>query len=226
VAEFVDSHQYVNADSRQEIAHILVEREAVKFSTDPLFRFTSGVESPIYVDNRRLIGFVKDRERIVTALANLASRVVFQAIAGTATAGIPWAAWLAHHVRVPLLYVRPKVKDWGGGKAVEGFASSGSTVLVVEDLITTSGSLCASTENLRALGYTVNDCVTIVTYRSAKAEHRLRDVGVKAVALTDIDQTIEIARKSRLLPEDQFTAVVNWLHTTFRHDEANPVATA
>ena len=92
-----------------QVARILVDTGAVSFRTAPFFRFTSGVESPIYVDNRRLLGFTGERRTLVAHLIRAMLRDdadVPDAIAGTATAGIAWAAWIADRLDLPMLYVR------------------------------------------------------------------------------------------------------------------------
>src|SRR5215469_7459075 len=111
------------------VATILVECGAIEFRTDPPFRFTSGVISPVYVDNRLLLGFVDERRALVEGLAAAAAHdagaPAVDAVAGTATAGIPWAAWLADHWGVPMLYVRSGAKEWGKQKSIEGFIGEG-----------------------------------------------------------------------------------------------------
>lgn len=130
-------------DSAQ-VATMLVECGAIEFRTDPPFRFTSGAISPVYVDNRLLLGFVDVRRALVAGLAAAArdgaGAPAVDAVAGTATAGIPWAAWLADHWSVPMLYVRSGAKEWGRGKSIEGVVGEGWRTVVVEDLIFSGGS--------------------------------------------------------------------------------------
>src|SRR5258708_2372213 len=135
-------------------AAMLVECGAIEFRTDPLFRFTSGVTSPIYVDNRHLLGFVDVRRSLVEGLADAVSdnggAPVTDAVAGTATAGIPWAAWLADLWGVPLLYVRAGTKEWGRQKSIEGLVGEGWRTVVVEDLTYSGGSARRTVGALRA----------------------------------------------------------------------------
>src|SRR5215472_19072647 len=109
------------------VATMLVECGAIDFRTDPPFRFTSGTISPIYVDNRLLLGFVEVRRALVAGLAAAigGDDDAPDAVAGTATAGIPWAAWLADLWGVPMLYVRSGAKEWGRQKSIEGFIGEG-----------------------------------------------------------------------------------------------------
>ncbi len=127
---------------KKEIAKILLEKNAVKISTDPPFVWTSGLKSPIYCDNRLLVSYIDSRKKIITGFKKLIEdqNLEFDVIAGTATAAITWAAFLAAELDKPMVYVRPKPKGHGTGKQVEGTMSDGSRVLIVEDLFSTGGS--------------------------------------------------------------------------------------
>ena len=126
----------------KEIAQILLEKQAVKISTDPPFTWTSGMKSPIYCDNRLLISYPEERKKILEGFKNLIAEnnLEFDVIGGTATAAIPWAAFLAFDLDKPMVYIRPKPKGHGAGRRVEGTMEKGSRVLIVEDLISTGGS--------------------------------------------------------------------------------------
>jgi len=129
-----------------EIAKALLKTEAVKISTNPAFTWTSGMKSPIYCDNRLLISFPDQRKLIIEGFKNIIKKqqLEFDVIAGTATAAIPWAAFLAADMDLPMTYVRPKPKGHGAGKQVEGTMAQGSRVLIVEDLFSTGGSSITS----------------------------------------------------------------------------------
>lgn len=193
------------------IAQILVRCGAVSFRTDPFYTFTSGTKSPVYVDNRRLLGFPTERREVVGALRALVDRSSFHAIAGTATAGIPWAAWLAEELRTPLLYVRSAKKPHGRETAVEGSASAGSRVLLVEDLIFTGGSTATSVTNLREAGYDVDTCVAIVTYETRTASDQLKRLDVSGRVLTSVGTALSIAHASGDLTSAQLDIVRAWL---------------
>src|SRR4051794_10674535 len=125
----------LRASPAQQAAEILVRTGAVSFRTEPFYRFTSGVESPIYVDNRRLLGFPAERRKLVAQLLRaLLNYDGVEAVAGTATAGIAWAAWVADRLELPMLYVRAEAKRHGQERAIEGTAPEGAAVCVVEDL--------------------------------------------------------------------------------------------
>jgi orotate phosphoribosyltransferase len=202
--------------STPSVAEILVSTGAVAFRTDPFFRFTSGVESPVYVDNRRLLGHVAERELVVAELAAAAQSEgsgSVGAVAGTATAGIPWAAWLADRLQLPLLYVRAQAKEWGHARAVEGVAPAGQEVLVVEDLAFTAGSLRAATEHLREAGYVVDKVLTIVSYGTPTAASRMHALAVMHHTLTTIDAALRAASAMGTLDDSQVEVVEQWLAT-------------
>jgi orotate phosphoribosyltransferase len=198
----------------ERVADLLVKTGAVSFRTTPFFRFTSGVESPIYVDNRRLLGFVSERRTICKELAELAvescDRQV-DAIAGTATAGIAWAAWLSEALSLPMVYVRSEAKAWGQRQAVEGFAPPRARVLLLEDLVFSGGSLIAATEQLRSAGYRVSHCFTIASYELPVAAQRFADLGVLHESLTTIDAALAAAAASGALQAEETDTVGLWL---------------
>jgi orotate phosphoribosyltransferase len=195
------------------VAGLLVGTGAVTFRTSPFFTFTSGVESPVYVDNRRLLGFVRERREIVDELARRALQLETQpeAVAGTATAGIPWAAWLSDTLGLPMLYVRSAAKAWGHGRAVEGSAPEGARVLLVEDLAFTGGSLAAGIENLVAAGHPVTSCLTIVTYALPETRRRFDRLQVRHRSLTTIDAALDVAAQSGALGRSETAIVDRWL---------------
>jgi orotate phosphoribosyltransferase len=198
------------------VAEVLVEVGAVAFRTDPFFTFTSGTESPIYVDNRRLLGHPRERRTVVGELSKLLASSPFDVVAGTATAGIPWAAWLADVHDVPLLYVRSGAKAWGHQRSIEGEAPEGSRVVVVEDLISTAGSLATSVENLRSAGYDVPGAVAIFSYEARAAGQRIGELGISCRTLTTIDATLDAATHLGRLSADQRGVVEEWLAEKLR----------
>lgn len=190
------------------VAAMLVECGAIEFRTDPPFRFTSGAISPVYVDNRLLLGFVDERRALVEGLAAAAGGV--DAVAGTATAGIPWAAWLADYLSVPMLYVRSSAKEWGRQKSIEGMVGEGWRTVVVEDLIYTGGSARKTVAILRDAGLAVDRCVCIATYQAPESR-RLADDGVTVTALTTVEQAIDAAESLGKLSASDREVVAEWL---------------
>jgi orotate phosphoribosyltransferase len=194
------------------VADTLVSTGAVAFRTAPFFRLTSGVESPVYVDNRQLLGHVRERLEVIDAMVGAVSTQDRPtAIAGTATAGVPWGAWLADRLALPFLYVRSQAKAWGKERAVEGFAPLGSRVLAIEDLAFSAGSLLAAAENLREAGFLVEDALTIASYELPSAHARMRALGLRHTTLTTIDEALAAAVRAGSLDEEQVSLVQDWL---------------
>lgn len=197
----------------ETIADALVSTGAVSFSTSPFFTFTSGTKSPIYVDNRRLLGFVAQRRQIVSlwrlATGGLAEEP--QAIAGTATAGIAWSAWLADAMDLPMVYVRSAPKGWGQQRAIEGVADARSQMLLIEDLVFTGTSLVEAIQQLRAADYRVSTCFAIVSYDMPFAERLLSEINVRLMSLTTIDSCVAAAVRADTLNEASAETVRAWL---------------
>ena len=196
----------------RRIAETLVRTGAVAFRTEPFFRLTSGTESPIYVDNRQLLGHVAERLEVIDAfLESVATRPAADAIAGTATAGIPWGAWLADRLSLPFLYVRSQAKAWGKESAVEGAAPAGARVLVIEDLAFSANSLADAAENLRQAGFLVEDAMTIASYDMPSAQARMEALSLRHMTLTTLDEALAAAGRSGSLDEGQVSVVADWL---------------
>jgi orotate phosphoribosyltransferase len=155
-------------DAARTVARILIEIKAVLFRPEQPFIFTSGRASPVYIDCRRIISFPRARRRIMD-LAALAieNEVGFEnidAVAGGETAGIPFAAWLAERLMLPMLYVRKKPKGFGRDAQIEGALAEGSRVLLVEDLATDGGSKLHFVEALRKAGAEVRHTFVVFHY--------------------------------------------------------------
>ena len=178
-----------------ECAKLLVAIGAVEVRTDPnrWFTWASGERAPIYCDNRVVISHVEARKRIADALADSIRRSFPDAelIAGTATAGIPHAAWAAERLGLPMVYVRGSAKEHGKGKRVEGRALSGERVVVLEDAVSFGGSSLAAVEALQAEGGKVVGVQAIYSYDFPKAKERFAAAGVTLAALTTYDAVLE-----------------------------------
>ncbi len=125
-----------------KVSETLLELQAVQLRTKPPFRWVSGILSPIYTDNRILMSYPKHRDFIVGSFIKMIkkNKIEFFGFAGTATAGIPWASWIAQKMKKPMVYVRSQSKDHGKENQVEGKVEAGKKYIVVEDLISTGGS--------------------------------------------------------------------------------------
>ena len=175
-----------------EIAEILLDKKAVKISIDPPFTWTSGLKSPIYCDNRKLISHLDAIEKIIQAYENLIieNNLEFHYIAGTATAGIPWASFLAYKLEKPMVYVRSKPKGHGAGKQVEGDTDflKGKTALIVEDLFSTGGSSINTAEALKKeLDSKIEVVLSIFTYNFQKCLENFQKARLNHYSITNFE---------------------------------------
>jgi orotate phosphoribosyltransferase len=179
----------------EDVARLLVQVGAVEVRPDPerWFVWASGRRAPIYCDNRLVLGMPEERRRIGDALAGaVADRFSgLDAIAGTATAGIPWATLVAERLELPMAYVRSAPKGHGQGRQIEGRLPSDARVVVIEDLISTGGSAGNSVEALRKVGAEVLGVQGIFSYALAEAERRFAELGVRAYCLSDYPALLE-----------------------------------
>ncbi|MGE0719011.1 MAG: orotate phosphoribosyltransferase [Alphaproteobacteria bacterium] len=162
------AHAAPPTDAARTVARILIEIEAVLFRPEQPFIFTSGRASPVYIDCRRIISFPRARRRIMDLAATcIEDEVGFEnidAVAGGETAGIPFAAWIAERLMLPMQYVRKKPKGFGRDAQIEGHLKEGSRVLLVEDLATDGGSKLNFVTALRNAGGTVAHTFVVFHY--------------------------------------------------------------
>ncbi|NLN55550.1 MAG: orotate phosphoribosyltransferase [Clostridiales bacterium] len=182
-------------DTKKQISKDLLEIKAVFFRPGEVFVWASGIKSPIYCDNRLILSDVKVRNDVENALAQLIKDTYpgAEILMGTATAGIPHAAIAASILNLPMGYVRTGAKDHGRKNKIEGRLLPGQKAVVVEDLISTGGSVIDVVEVLREAGAEVLGVVSIFTYNMAKGKERLEKAGIKHVSLTDFDAMVELA---------------------------------
>lgn len=180
---------------KETIARSLLSIKAVFFRPNEPFTWASGIKSPVYCDNRLILSAPEVRERVEQAIAD-AVRTEYpdaEALMGTSTAGIAHAAIAAHLMGIPMGYVRSGAKDHGRQNQIEGRLERGQKVVVIEDLISTGGSVLEVVEVLRAAGAEVLGIVSIFTYGMQKGIDRLAAAGVKNHSLTDFDTVARIA---------------------------------
>ena len=181
-------------DIKHEVARSLLSIEAVFLRPQEPFTWASGIKSPIYCDNRLILTAPEARDLVERAIAETVRREYPQAqvLMGTATAGIAHAAIAAHLLGLPMGYVRSSSKDHGRQNRIEGKLVPGQKVVVVEDLISTGGSVLDTVAALRAAGAEVLGVISIFTYGMAKGRQRLAEAGVKCVSLTDLDTIAQV----------------------------------
>lgn len=179
---------------RTHIARHLLSIGAVFLRPDEPFVWASGIKSPIYCDNRLILTAPEARNEVEQAIADTVRREYpeAQVLMGTATAGIAHAAIAAHLLGLPMGYVRSGSKDHGRKNQIEGKLTPGERVVVIEDLISTGGSVLDTVAALRAAGAEVLGAISIFTYGMAKGRQRLAEAGVKCVSLTDLDTIAQV----------------------------------
>lgn len=179
---------------RTHIARHLLSIGAVFLRPDEPFVWASGIKSPIYCDNRPILTAPEARNEVEQAIADTVRREYpeAQVLMGTATAGIAHAAIAAHLLGLPMGYVRSGSKDHGRRNQIEGKLTPGEKVVVIEDLISTGGSVLDTVAALRAAGAEVLGVISIFTYGMAKGRQRLAEAGVKCVSLTDLDTIAQV----------------------------------
>ncbi|MDP6642365.1 MAG: orotate phosphoribosyltransferase [Candidatus Nanoarchaeia archaeon] len=156
--------------SSERVAEILLNTKAVTLRPSNPYEFVSGILSPIYCDNRLLMSHVKEREEVSHLFVELIQGHETDILAGTESAGIPWAAWVSNEIEKPIIYVRKKTKDHGKENLIEGLLTEGQKVAVIEDLISTGGSSMNAVNAVRQAGGNVDLCYAIFTYEFDKSK--------------------------------------------------------
>ena len=204
-------------DAAEITARILLETESVLFRPDDPFTFTSGLRSPVYIDCRRLISFPRARRKLMDLAAGLIERhsgyESLDAIAGGETAGIPFAAWIADRLSLPMLYVRKQPKGFGRNAQIEGELRDEARVLLVEDLASEGTSKLNFVRAIRQAGGRIDHAFVIFNYGIfPQIEISLAGEGIKLLALAtwwDVAQTAE--RLGRFAP-GQYEAIESFLN--------------
>ena len=192
------------------IAKDLLSIKAVFFRPDEPFTWASGIKSPVYCDNRLTLTAPAVRCDVENALAETIKREYPEAevLMGTSTAGIAHAAITAHILGMPMGYVRSGAKDHGRQNQIEGKLEKGQKVVVVEDLISTGGSVIEVVNVLREAGAEVLGIVSIFTYGMKKGLVRLEEANVKNVSLTNFDVIAEIAAEENYIRKEDVARLI------------------
>lgn len=195
-----------------KIAKALLEVGAVDLKPNDPFTWASGIKSPIYCDNRLTMSSPIVRKEIAKGLAEAINHNFpgTEAVAGTATAGIPHAAWVSDVLELPMMYVRSKAKEHGRGNQIEGKIVSGQKVVVIEDLISTGGSSLTAVEALQKAGMEVLGVLSIFTYGLPKAEQTFEEAGISFVSLTNFDALVNEAKEMSIVLEDDIPMLTKW----------------
>lgn len=196
----------------EQIAKDLLSIEAVSLSPDEPFTWASGLKSPIYCDNRVTMSYPEVRRAIAQGLAAKIKEEFpnVEVIAGTATAGIPHAAWVAEILDLPMVYIRSKAKDHGRGNQIEGRITDGQKMVVIEDLISTGGSVLEAAAAAKGEGADVLGVAAIFTYELAKGKNNFEAAEMPLVTLTNYSTLIESALQEKYITQEQLELLKKW----------------
>lgn len=197
---------------KKEIAEILLNVGAVEINPNEPFTWASGIESPIYCDNRLTMSDPVGRKQIAHGLADLIRTKYPETtiVAGTATAGIPHAAWVADILGLPMVYVRSSAKGHGRSRQIEGEINRGEKAIIVEDLISTGGSSLNAAAALRSEDIEVTGIVSIFTYELKKADEAFEAEKLTYASLTDFGALIEVSKENGAIDENSMSSLLEW----------------
>lgn len=203
----------MNKDLQKEIARAILTIGAVGFRLDKPVTFVSGIQSPVYTDNRIFPFWPEEWRKVIRGFQQLISDrgIVFDVVAGIATAGIPHSAALGFAMNKPSVSIRKEAKDHGAGKRIEGGSIKGKTILLVEDLVTTGNSSLSGIEAVRNEGGIVNDCLIIVSYGFKESGDAFQGAYVNLHALTTFKAILAEALAEGQLSESDARLVEDWL---------------
>jgi orotate phosphoribosyltransferase len=203
-------------DAARMTAGILLEIEAITIRPAEPFILTSGWASPVYVDCRKIISFPRARQAIIDAAVALIQREIgfesIDAVAGGETAGIPYAAWIADRLGLPMLYVRKKPKGFGRNAQIEGIFAEGARVLLVEDLASDGKSKLIFVDALRKAGAEVSDALVVFFYSAFPQGLKVLDeAGVRLLSLATWENVLAIADSDPRFSADDIAEVRRFL---------------
>lgn len=196
----------------QLVAQKLLEIKAVSLQPTEPFTWASGIKSPIYCDNRLTMGFPEVRRLIAEGLADKIKESYpdVEVIAGTATAGIPHAAWVSEILNLPMIYIRGKAKGHGKGNQIEGVLHEGQKVVIIEDLISTGGSVLEAVSATEEAGASVLGVMAIFTYGLPKGIQAFEEAGVTVDTLSSYDILIQEALEIDAINSDELKLLQSW----------------
>jgi len=196
----------------RELASELLDINAVLLRPDNPFVWSSGWNSPIYCDNRLTILYPELRKKIADKFSNIITNEVgpVDVITGTATAGIPHAAWVSDQLGKPMAYVRAKAKAYGMGNQIEGGVRKGESTVVIEDLISTGTSAISVIEALQFIGADVRALLTIFTYGFDVSKQMIADHNLAFFTLTDYPTLVDVALEKGTIQKSDVEFLNQW----------------
>ncbi|MBE6834793.1 MAG: orotate phosphoribosyltransferase [Ruminococcaceae bacterium] len=196
----------------KDISKGLLSINAVFLRPEQPFTWASGIKSPIYCDNRLILTAPEIRDLVEDEIAQTVEKEYpeCEVLMGTSTAGIAHAAIVANILDLPMGYVRSGAKDHGRQNQIEGKLEKGQKVVVIEDLISTGGSVIEVVDVLREAGAEVLGIVSIFTYCMQKGLDRLKEANIKNVSLTDFDTTIQVAAEEGYIKKEDIEKLIKF----------------
>ena len=197
---------------KRKIARQLLNIGAVELRPQEPFTWASGVKSPIYCDNRLTMSYPAVRKEIAKGLVEMIHEQYpeCEVVAGTATAGIPHAAWVSDLLELPMVYVRSKAKEHGQGNMIEGKVEAGKKVVVVEDLISKGGSVLQAAQALQEAGFEVLGIAAIFTYDLPQSIEAIQGAGFTFHTLTDFPALVEEAVSMDAIRQQDLPMLAEW----------------
>ena len=207
-----NKYRIIDKAFARELAGLLLDIDAVLLRPNDPFTWSSGWNSPIYCDNRLTLRYPNIRKRIARALIDVIEKELDtpDVITGTATAGIPHAAWVAGSMDLPLAYVRAKAKSYGLGNQIEGGVDKGQSTVVIEDLISTGGSVMSVVEALNFIGANTSAIMAIFTYGFDKANQKIGEHNIPVYTLTDYNTLIDVALEKGAVESSDVELLNSW----------------
>ena len=198
-------------ETSRNVAKILLTIGAVSLNVRKPFRFSSGILSPVYTDCRLIMSYPKERKIVINLFSKMVlSNGSFDVIAGTATAGIPHAAWIAEKLSLPMIYTRNKPKDHGKGNLIEGVLKKRQKVAGVEDLISTAQSSVATVNAVRSVGAIANIIFAITTYNLPESKKAAVENKIKLMSLTNLSDLSFIALENKHITHRENNIILQW----------------
>jgi orotate phosphoribosyltransferase len=203
-----------------KIAEMLLQTEAIQVYKDKPFVFVSGRISPVYIDCRRILSFPREREYIVAQLAKTAETEIgldkIDVVAGGETAGIPYASFVSHIIKKPMIYIRKQPKGYGGTKQIEGILEAGKRVMLVEDLITDGLSKLRFNIGIRGAGAKMTHCLCVFDYASDRlnqheGKENLAKNGIELHVLANWDDVLDTGLSKSYFTESASGQIVDFL---------------
>lgn len=198
--------------SKTAMAKLLLESGVVTFRPDEPFKHMSGILAPMYMDHRVLLSQPEARKKICKHMDTLIKERYrsVNIVVGQANAGIPWAAWLAAGLNLPMAYVRKQTKRHGQKNRIEGTLKAGSKAVIIEDVINTGGGVLRTAQQIRQAGSTALAVITIFSYEGAAIAANFKKADVPYHTLTDFPTLLEVATTRGYLSENSAEKVLDW----------------